>query len=120
MKIKQRSGRNNQIYFAVNGALATSTNVFTANVDISYYYGYPIDNPGLSSYVERAVVNDKAGRFASVRAEQHAQPDGHGERVHFARRRPLQEHHHGRATCRRQWLAEPARERDVFVLEEVL
>jgi hypothetical protein len=41
MEIKQRSGRNNQTYFAVNGALATSTNVFTANVDASYYYGIP-------------------------------------------------------------------------------
>ncbi|OTP72499.1 ShlB/FhaC/HecB family hemolysin secretion/activation protein [Caballeronia sordidicola] len=58
-------GRNDQTYFAVNGALPIGTDGFTAKVDASHYYGHPVDNPGLPSFVERTVVNDKVGLSAS-------------------------------------------------------
>jgi hemolysin activation/secretion protein len=58
-------GRDDQTYYAVTGALPLGTDGFTAKVDASHYYGHPTDNPGLPSYVERTVVNDKAGLSAS-------------------------------------------------------
>jgi hemolysin activation/secretion protein len=54
-------GRNDQTYFSVDGAVPIGTDGFTAKVDASHYYGHPVDNPGLPSYVERTVVNDKIG-----------------------------------------------------------
>lgn len=57
--------RNDQTYFAVNGALPIGTDGFTAKADASHYYGHFVDNPDLPSYVERTVVNDKAGLSAS-------------------------------------------------------
>ena len=45
--------------------MPTGTDRFAANIDASHYYGDPIDNPGLPSYVERTVVNDKADLSAS-------------------------------------------------------
>jgi hemolysin activation/secretion protein len=58
-------GRNNQTYFDVNGSLPIGTDGFAVKADASHYYGHPVDNPGLPSYVERTVVNDKAGLSAS-------------------------------------------------------
>jgi hypothetical protein len=45
--------------------LPIGTDGFTAKLDVSHYYGHPVDNPGQPSYVERTVVNDKAGLSAS-------------------------------------------------------
>ncbi|WP_438393269.1 ShlB/FhaC/HecB family hemolysin secretion/activation protein [Caballeronia sp. DA-9] len=58
-------GRNDQTYFAINGALPIGTDGFTARADASHYYGHPVDNPGLPAFVERTVVNDKAGLSVS-------------------------------------------------------
>lgn len=58
-------GRDDQTYYAVTGALPIGSDGFTAKVDASHYYGHPVDNPGLPSYVERTVVNDKEGLSAS-------------------------------------------------------
>lgn len=52
-------GRNDQTYYAANGTLPIGTDGFTAKVDASHYHGHPLDNPGLPSYIERTVVNDK-------------------------------------------------------------
>lgn len=52
-------GRDDQTYYAVNGALPIGTDGFTAKIDASHYHGHPVDNPGLPSYIERTVVNDK-------------------------------------------------------------
>jgi hemolysin activation/secretion protein len=58
-------GRNDQTYFDVNGSLPIGTDGFTVKANASHYYGHPVDNPGLPSYVERTVINDKAGLSAS-------------------------------------------------------
>lgn len=58
-------GRNDQTYYAVNGALPIGTDGVIAKIDASHYYGHPVDNPGLPSYVERTVVNDKVGASVS-------------------------------------------------------
>ncbi|MDR5782086.1 POTRA domain-containing protein [Caballeronia sp. LZ065] len=52
-------GRDDQTYYALNGTLPVGTDGFTAKVDASHYHGHPVDNPGLPSYIERTVVNDK-------------------------------------------------------------
>jgi hemolysin activation/secretion protein len=52
-------GRDDQTYYALNGTLPIGTDGFTAKVDASHYHGHPVDNPGLPSYIERTVVNDK-------------------------------------------------------------
>ncbi|WP_118179040.1 ShlB/FhaC/HecB family hemolysin secretion/activation protein [Paraburkholderia phosphatilytica] len=54
-------GRDNQTYLAVDGALPIGTNGLTAKLDASHYRGNPVDNPGLPSYVQRTVINDKLG-----------------------------------------------------------
>ncbi len=58
-------GRDDQTYYAVSAALPIGTDGFIAKVDASHYYGHPSDNPGLPSYVERTVVNDRASISAS-------------------------------------------------------
>ncbi|WP_277185256.1 ShlB/FhaC/HecB family hemolysin secretion/activation protein [Caballeronia sp. BR00000012568055] len=58
-------GRNDQTYYALNGTLPIGTDGFTAKVDASHYYGHPVDNPGLPSYIERTVVNDRLA-FSAV------------------------------------------------------
>ncbi|MDR5745455.1 POTRA domain-containing protein [Caballeronia sp. LZ029] len=52
-------GRDDQTYYAVNGALPIGADGITAKIDASHYHGHPVDNPGLPSYIERTVVNDK-------------------------------------------------------------
>ncbi|SAL43960.1 polypeptide-transport-associated domain-containing protein [Caballeronia peredens] len=58
-------GRDDQTYYALNGTLPVGTDGFTAKVDASHYHGHPVDNPGLPSYIERTVVNDKLA-FSAV------------------------------------------------------
>ncbi|MDR5774070.1 MULTISPECIES: POTRA domain-containing protein [unclassified Caballeronia] len=58
-------GRDDQTYYALNGSLPIGTDGFTAKVDASHYHGHPVDNPGLPSYIERTVVNDKLA-FSAV------------------------------------------------------
>jgi hemolysin activation/secretion protein len=58
-------GRNDQTYYALNGTLPIGTDGLTAKVDASHYRGHPVDNPGLPSYIERTVVNDKLA-FSAV------------------------------------------------------
>ncbi|MEA3093139.1 MAG: hypothetical protein QOJ04_4481 [Caballeronia sp.] len=58
-------GRNDQTYFDINGSLPIGIDGFAVKADASHYYGHPVDNPGLPSYVERTVINDKAGLSAS-------------------------------------------------------
>jgi hypothetical protein len=38
-----------------------SSNGLTGKIDASLYRGNPVDNPGLPSYIERTVINDKIG-----------------------------------------------------------
>ncbi|KAK43304.1 sugar transporter [Caballeronia jiangsuensis] len=52
-------GRDDQTYYALNGTLPIGADGFTAKIDASHYHGHPVDNPGLPSYIERTVVNDK-------------------------------------------------------------
>ncbi|WP_133649129.1 ShlB/FhaC/HecB family hemolysin secretion/activation protein [Paraburkholderia flava] len=52
-------GRDNQTYLAVHGAVPIGSNGLIAKVDATHYRGNPVDNPGLPSYVQRTVVNDK-------------------------------------------------------------
>jgi hemolysin activation/secretion protein len=58
-------GRDDQTYYAVDAALPIATDGLTLKADASHYYGHPVDNPGLPSFVGRTVVNDKAGVSAS-------------------------------------------------------
>ncbi|PMS38082.1 hemolysin activation/secretion protein [Trinickia symbiotica] len=58
-------GRDNQTYYAASGALPIGSNGLVARVDASHYHGNPVDNPGLPSYVQRTVVNDKLGVSAA-------------------------------------------------------
>ncbi|BAO89966.1 ShlB/FhaC/HecB family hemolysin secretion/activation protein [Caballeronia cordobensis] len=58
-------GRDDQTYYALNGALPIGADGFTAKVDASHYHGHPVDNPGLPSTIERTVVNDKLA-FSAV------------------------------------------------------
>lgn len=58
-------GRDNQTYFAANGALPIGSEGLVAKLNASHYHGNPVDNPGLPSYVKRTVVNDKLGLAAA-------------------------------------------------------
>ncbi|SAL79062.1 polypeptide-transport-associated domain-containing protein [Caballeronia peredens] len=58
-------GRNDQTYYGVNAMVPVGADGFALKVDASHYYGHPVDNPGLPSYVERTVVNDKLA-FSAV------------------------------------------------------
>ncbi|HYS65041.1 MAG TPA: POTRA domain-containing protein, partial [Paraburkholderia sp.] len=54
-------GRDNVTYLAAHGAAPIGSNGLLAKIDASHYRGNPVDNPGLPSYVERTVINDKIG-----------------------------------------------------------
>ncbi len=58
-------GRDNQTYYALNGALPIGSEGLVAKINASHYHGNPVDNPGLPSYVTRTVVNDKLGVSAA-------------------------------------------------------
>ena len=57
-------GRDNQTYFAANGALPIGNDGLVGKLNASHYHGNPVDNPGLPSYVTRTVINDKLGLSA--------------------------------------------------------
>jgi hemolysin activation/secretion protein len=52
-------GRDNVTYLAAHGAVPIGSDGLVAKVDATHYRGNPVDNPGLPSYVERTVINDK-------------------------------------------------------------
>ncbi|RDK03573.1 ShlB/FhaC/HecB family hemolysin secretion/activation protein [Paraburkholderia lacunae] len=52
-------GRDNVTYLAAHGAVPIGSNGLIAKIDASHYRGNPVDNPGLPSYIERTVINDK-------------------------------------------------------------
>ncbi|MEW6344706.1 MAG: POTRA domain-containing protein [Pseudomonadota bacterium] len=54
-------GRDNVTYLAAHGAVPIGSDGLVAKIDASHYRGNPVDNPGLPSYVERTVINDKIG-----------------------------------------------------------
>lgn len=58
-------GRDNQTYYAANGALPIGSNGFVARLNASHYRGNPVDNPGLPSTISRTVVSDKLGLSAA-------------------------------------------------------
>ncbi|CAE6815898.1 ShlB/FhaC/HecB family hemolysin secretion/activation protein [Paraburkholderia haematera] len=54
-------GRDNVTYLAAHAAAPIGSNGLIAKIDASHYRGNPVDNPGLPSYIERTVINDKVG-----------------------------------------------------------
>ena len=58
-------GRDDQTYYAANGALPIGSEGLIGKLNASHYRGHPVDNPGLPSYVKRTVVNDKLGLAAA-------------------------------------------------------
>lgn len=58
-------GRDNQTYFAANGAVPIGSGGLVGKLNASHYRGNPVDNPGLPSYVKRTVINDKLGLSAT-------------------------------------------------------
>ncbi|OLL32040.1 sugar transporter [Burkholderia sp. SRS-W-2-2016] len=54
-------GRDNVTYLAAHAGVPIGSKGLTGNIDASHYRGNPTDNPGLPSYVERTVINDKLG-----------------------------------------------------------
>lgn len=52
-------GRDNVTYLAAHGAVPIGSDGLIAKVDATHYRGNPTDNPGLPSYVQRTVINDK-------------------------------------------------------------
>ncbi|AMU07111.1 sugar transporter [Burkholderia cenocepacia] len=58
-------GRDKQTYFAFSGAVPVGSSGLITRLDASTYRGKPTDNPGLPSYVERTVKNEKLGLSAS-------------------------------------------------------
>ncbi len=52
-------GRNDSSYHGINAMVPIGSDGFSMKVDASHYYGHPKDSPGLPSYIERTVVNDK-------------------------------------------------------------
>jgi hemolysin activation/secretion protein len=52
-------GRDNVTYLAAHGAVPIGSDGLVAKIDATHYRGNPVDNPGLPSYVERTVINDK-------------------------------------------------------------
>jgi hemolysin activation/secretion protein len=58
-------GRDNQTYYALNGALPIGSEGLVAKINGAHYRGHPVDNPGLPSTVKRTVVNDKLGVSAA-------------------------------------------------------
>ncbi|KVR17421.1 sugar transporter [Burkholderia ubonensis] len=58
-------GRDKQTYFAFSGAVPVGSSGLITRLDASTYRGKPADNPGLPSYVQRTVKNEKLGLSAS-------------------------------------------------------
>ncbi|MDR5881484.1 POTRA domain-containing protein [Caballeronia sp. LZ032] len=58
-------GRNDQTYYGINAMVPVGADGLAFKVDASHYYGHPVDNPGLPSYIERTVINDKLA-FSAV------------------------------------------------------
>lgn len=58
-------GPNDITYLAFSGAVPVGSDGLTARIDASHYRGNPTDNPGLPSYVQRTVVDDKVGLSTS-------------------------------------------------------
>ncbi|KVP16082.1 ShlB/FhaC/HecB family hemolysin secretion/activation protein [Burkholderia ubonensis] len=58
-------GRDKQTYFAFSGAVPVGSSGLVTRLDASTYRGKPADNPGLPSYVQRTVKNEKLGLSAS-------------------------------------------------------
>ncbi|RKE36589.1 hemolysin activation/secretion protein [Paraburkholderia sp. BL23I1N1] len=54
-------GRDNVTYLAAHAAVPIGSNGLIGKIDASHYRGNPVDNPGLPSYIERTVINDKIG-----------------------------------------------------------
>ncbi|WGS51390.1 ShlB/FhaC/HecB family hemolysin secretion/activation protein [Paraburkholderia sp. D15] len=54
-------GRDNVTYLAAHGAVPIGSNGLIAKIDATHYRGNPTDNPGLPSYIQRTVINDKVG-----------------------------------------------------------
>jgi hemolysin activation/secretion protein len=54
-------GRDNVTYLAAHAAVPIGSNGLISKLDASHYRGNPVNNPGLPSYVERTVINDKIG-----------------------------------------------------------
>ncbi len=52
-------GRNDSSFYGINAMAPIGSDGFALKVDASHYYGHPVDNPGLPSYIERTVANDK-------------------------------------------------------------
>jgi hemolysin activation/secretion protein len=52
-------GRDNVTYLAAHGAVPLGSDGLVTRIDATHYRGNPVDNPGLPSYVERTVINDK-------------------------------------------------------------
>lgn len=58
-------GRDKQTYFAFSGAVPVGSNGLITRLDATTYRGKPSENPGLPSYVQRTVKNEKLGLSAS-------------------------------------------------------
>ncbi|TCW87171.1 sugar transporter [Burkholderia sp. SRS-46] len=58
-------GRDKVTYVAFSGAVPIGSSGLVTRLDASTYRGKPTDNPGLPSYVERTVKNEKLGLSAS-------------------------------------------------------
>lgn len=58
-------GRDNQSFYALQGALPIGDEGFVAKLNGSHYRGNPVDNPGLPSYIRRTVVSEKLGLAAA-------------------------------------------------------
>ncbi|KVL84219.1 ShlB/FhaC/HecB family hemolysin secretion/activation protein [Burkholderia stagnalis] len=58
-------GRDKVTYVAFSGAVPVGSSGLVTRLDASTYRGKPTDNPGLPSYVERTVKNEKLGLSAS-------------------------------------------------------
>nr|WP_260854561.1 POTRA domain-containing protein [Paraburkholderia sp. BCC1884] len=54
-------GRDNVTYLAAHASAPIGSDGLIAKIDASHYRGNPVDNPGLPSYVQRTVINDKVG-----------------------------------------------------------
>jgi len=58
-------GRDNQRFYALQGALPIGDEGLVAKINGSHYRGNPVDNPGLPSSIKRTVVSEKLGLAAA-------------------------------------------------------
>ncbi|PLZ03354.1 sugar transporter [Burkholderia sp. WAC0059] len=59
-------GPDHETYVAVHAAVPIGSEGLSASFDASHFRSNPTDNPGLPSYVQRTVVNDKLGGSLSM------------------------------------------------------